>query len=99
MGDKEILMRDDVTKTGNIMLSQPITGLFALSQNARLEGKQNKLKGLNLQLTRAQTAFKTAELYLNVQKSTKMWEVAEASIQAREAQRGDGAIPVSYTHL
>jgi outer membrane protein TolC len=92
MGDKEILMRDDVTKTGNIMLSQPITGLFALSQNARLEGKQNKLKGLNLQLTRAQTAFKTAELYLNVQKSTKMWEVAEASIQAREAPRGDGAI-------
>lgn len=91
VGGKEILMRDDFTKTGNIMVTQPISGLFAISQNARLEGKKDRLSGLNLKLTRAQTAFKTAELYLSVQQSLKMWEVTEASIQAREAQRGDGA--------
>lgn len=92
LGEKEIIVRDDFTKTGSLMLTQPLTGLFALTQNARVEGKQKSLKDLNLKLIMSQVAFKVAELYLNVQQSIKMLEVAEASLEATMAQRKDGEL-------
>ncbi len=92
MGGKEILLRDDQTKIGSITLTQPLTGIFLLSQNARLEGKQKELKSLNHALVERDVAFKTAQLFLNAQQSEKMWQVNQTSIEAREAQRRDGQL-------
>lgn len=92
LGEKEILLRDDMTRTGSLTLTQPLTGLFALTQNARVEGKQRTLKHLNLKLLTTQTAFRVAELYLNVQQSIKMWEIAQSSLEATLAQRKDGEL-------
>ncbi|HXW60642.1 MAG TPA: TolC family protein, partial [Myxococcota bacterium] len=76
---QDILMRDDVIKTGSLTLTQPITGLFALTEKARLEGKQKALKETTFNLTERQIAFKTAELYLRGQQSESMWNVANAN--------------------
>lgn len=91
MNGQEILMRDDVTKMGSLTVTQPLTGLFALWQLASLEGKRKDLKETTWKLSRAQSAFKIAELYLRAQQSARMWEISQASIDASEAQQKDGA--------
>jgi len=90
MGEQEILVRDQVVKTGKIVLTQPITPLFALAQNARLMGKQKNIKESALKLTKAQIAFKVAELYLRAQQSERMWEIAKIGIESSVAQKKEG---------
>jgi outer membrane protein TolC len=86
----EILLRDDITKTGNIILTQPITPLIALFQKARMENKQKNIKESAHKLSKAQSAFKIAELYLRAQQSEQMWEIARSSVQYSIAQKKDG---------
>ncbi|MCA9508772.1 MAG: TolC family protein [Myxococcales bacterium] len=92
LGERELLIKDDRTALGTIKLTQPLSGLFALTQNARIESKQKSVKELNLQLLQSQTAFKIAQLYLNVQQAHKMWEVSKSSLEGRLAQKKDGEL-------
>ena len=89
-GGPPMLLRDETTKSGSLTITQPITGLFALGQRARLETRKQDLKETALSLSKAQMAFKIAELYIKAQQSESMWRIATASIIAREAQKKDG---------
>ncbi len=91
MGPSEMVIREDLARTGSLKLIQPITGLFALAQKARLEGKQRDIKESGLKLTTAQVAFKVAELYLTAQKNEALWKISKASIEAADAQAKEGA--------
>lgn len=87
---QDIMMRDDVTKTGSLVLTQPLTGLFALSQKARLEGTQKEIKQATLNLTESQVAFRAAELFMRVQQNESLLAIAKANSEAAEAQLKDG---------
>ena len=90
LGGQDLLVRDNVVKTGKMVLTQPITPLFALAQNARLMGKQKNIKKSAAVLSKAQVAFKVAELYLRAQQSERMWEIAKVGIELSVAQKKEG---------
>jgi len=90
MGGQDLLVRDDVVKTGKIELIQPLTAIFPLMQNARLMGKQKDIKESAVKLSKAQLAFKVAELYLRAQQSERVWEIAKVSVEASVAQKKEG---------
>lgn len=92
MGGKEVMIRDDVTKTGSLTLTQPLTGIFMLSQVARVESKQTTIKSLNHAQVERDVAFRAAQLFLNAQQAEKMWQVNKVSVEAREAQKRDGEL-------
>lgn len=87
---QDIMMRDKVTKNGSLMLTQPLMGLFGLSQKAMLESRQLEQKRTALNLTESQVAFKAAELFLRAQQNESLWTSAQANSEAATAQLKDG---------
>lgn len=90
-GGNEIVLRPEETKTGSITIAQPITGAFALVDRARMEGTQEDVKDWALTLARSDTAFQTAEAWLQAYLSKKQLEIALASVAAAESQGRDAS--------
>ena len=89
-GGQEIVLRDDHIKTGSVIVAQPITGLWALTEKARFDGVMADIKTHGLELAKAEASYGTAETYLRAGLAERLHEIARASITAAEGQLHDG---------
>lgn len=81
-GNQQIVLRDDVTKTGSLTISQPITGLYALVENGNLNRIQTTYSEEGLRRAKRDSGFTAAESYLRAYQTQEQSVIAEASIAA-----------------
>lgn len=84
-----IKFRDDVTKTGSLTISQPITGLYAAVQYGRFSSMQQDLSFEGLRQTKRDVAFQAAEAFLNAYQAQEQLEITAASLNAAKRQYED----------
>jgi outer membrane protein len=89
-GPSEILIRDDESKIGSLMVAQPITGFFSLMDVAKYEGVNEDMAARNADMGRREVAFGTSELYLRALQAARMVEIAQAATEAARKQAKDG---------
>jgi len=91
MGPTEITLRPEEVKSGSLTLAQPITGLYALAERARMEGSQEDQKDLMLQAARTEVALQTADSWLKAYGAQRQLQIAQASVEAALSQQKDAA--------
>jgi|GEM_PF-1982442 len=84
-----ILLRDDVTKTGSLTVSQTITGLYAAVQYGRFSGLQADLSYEGLRQAKRDTGFQAAEGFLNAYQAQEQDDITAASLNAVKRQYED----------
>lgn len=91
-GDQTITIRDDVTKTGSLTITQPITGLYGLVENGRLNGLQTSFSEEGLRKAKRDAGFMAAESYLQAYQAQEQQAIAGASIAAAKSAYQDAQI-------
>ena len=86
-GEQNLRVREPFTWTGSVMLLQPLTGLIGGLERHKAESLGIDVARLQQDVTRRDTAFKAAELYLRVLEAKRLVDVATASVAALEGQR------------
>ncbi len=84
-----ILLRNDLSKTGSLMVVQPLTSSFALVELAQVEELRAELKDKGLTISKRDLSFSVAELYLQAQQSQMLLELARMAITAVQSQAND----------
>ena len=82
-------VRPDHILDGSLSVTQPVTGLYTNWQRSRVERSAEKIAQLTVDLSGADAAFGTAEVYLRAQQAAEMINISMASIAATEAQVHD----------
>ncbi len=90
-GSQSFIIRDDYTKLLDLQVLQPITGAFALMENARLQGLQEDMSKAGTQITEAELAFQAADSWLRAYQADRQVLISEASIAASESQLKDAS--------
>jgi outer membrane protein TolC len=85
----DILLRDEVSKTGSVTIAQPITGLYAAVQYGRFSNMQQDFSFETLRQTKRDIAFQTAEAFLNAYQAQEQEEITGASLNAARRQYED----------
>lgn len=84
-----ITIRDDVTKTGSLQVVQPLTGLYAVTQYARLGGIQEDLAEEGLTVSKRDAAFNGALNFLDAYKAQEDVAITESSLLAQQSSYKD----------
>lgn len=79
---QNIVIRDDVTKTGSLTVTQPLTGLYGLVEFGNFNSLQAKLSEEGLNRARRDAGYTAAEAYLLAYQAQEQQVIAEASIAA-----------------
>jgi outer membrane protein len=88
-GGADVLVRDDVSKTGSLTVAQPITGLYAAVQYGRFSNMQQDISFEALRQAKRDVAFQTAEAFLNAYQAQEQEVIAAASLNAARRQYDD----------
>jgi len=88
-GENNVIIRDDVTKTGSLTIAQPITGLYAAVQYGRFSSMQQDLSFESLRQAKRNVAFQAAEAFLNAYQAQEQEEISGASLNAAKRQYED----------
>jgi outer membrane protein TolC len=88
-GENNVIIRDDVTKTGSLTLAQPITGLYAAIQYGRFSNMQQDLSFESLRQAKRDVAFQAAEAFLNAYQAQEQEVITGASLNAVKRQYED----------
>ncbi|MCX6130430.1 MAG: TolC family protein, partial [Proteobacteria bacterium] len=89
LGRGPFVLRDDVTKTGSLTVSQTITGLWAAVEYSRMKGKQADLSYEGLRLAKQDAGFGAAEAFLNAYQAQEQERIASSSIETAKRQYND----------
>lgn len=76
------VIRDDVTKTGSLTVTQPLTGLYGLVEFGNYNSLQTKFSAIGLDRARRDAAYTAAEAYLQAYQAQEQEVISEASIAA-----------------
>jgi outer membrane protein len=98
-GPQSITMRPDTVKTGNITVAQPVTGLYAVSEYASLQGVSEDMAEQSLHKSRRDTAFGVAESYLQAYLTEQQEKIAEESLNAAQSQFKDASAMANVGRL
>ena len=90
-GGPPLVARPGQLRSATLAIRQPITGLWPLWEKAKLEGTQEEIAGLDLEIKKIDAAFSAAEAYLRLQEASEKQRIADASIVATESQARDAA--------
>ncbi len=91
-GGNNLLVRDDVIKTGSLVVTQPITGLYGYIENARLSDLQQDLAEENLRSARMGAGFMGAEAFLRAYNAEEQLKIAEGSLAAAQSSANDASV-------
>ena len=86
-----IEMRGETVKQGSLMVTQPVTGLYAVSELANLAGLSSKMADEGLAKARRDTGFAAAEAYLQAYLAIEQERIAAESLQAAQSQFKDAS--------
>lgn len=87
-----LVIRDDVTKNGSLIVTQPITGLYGYIENARLNDLQEDVTEEGLRKARADAGFAGAQAFLNAYAAQEQVAIAEASVNAAQSAFNDANV-------
>ena len=87
-----ITIRDDKTKTGSLIVTQPITGLYGYIENARLNDLQADVSEEELKKARADAGFSGAQAFLNAYAAQEQVVISDASLAAAQSAFGDASV-------
>ena len=88
-GPDVFTIRPNQLRQGDLIVSQPITGLFTAYERASLAGVQKNASELAVASARADAAFGAAEAYRRAQQADEFVRIAEASIASTDSQARD----------
>jgi len=89
-GGPPLEIRPQNIQTATATLTQPITPLYAIYKNAKLEGLKKEVQQQTVDITDAEIGFATAELYVRAQQFWALMELSQARIRSGEAQQKEG---------
>ncbi len=79
------LVRGDTTKSGSLTLAQPITGLYAAVEYAKMNGLQADLSQESLKQAKRDAGYGAAESFLQAYQAQEQVAIAEASVAAAKS--------------
>lgn len=88
---RDLVLRDDRSRTGSITVAQPITGAVTLVELARNEGTLEDLKDLDLDRAKQEASFVTGEAYLRAVAAKQLLTIAETSVTAASSSLRDAS--------
>ena len=86
---RDILLRDDRSRSASVTVAQPLTGAVTLIEVARNEGTLEQLKGLELERAQQDATFQTGEAYLRAKAAKRLLAIAETSVAAAASSLKD----------
>ena len=89
LGPVNYVLRPQTLQEANLVVSQPLLGLFPAAERLGLERKRKEASQLNLNFAKTVTAFEVAQVYRKAQLAREMVHIAEASILATNSQAKD----------
>ncbi|MES2746516.1 MAG: TolC family protein [Bdellovibrionota bacterium] len=91
-GPNPVLLRDDTTKTGSLIVTQPITGLYGYIENARRSGVQEDLSEETLRKERSNAGFAGAEAFLRAYNAQEQVIISESAVAAAQSSANDATV-------
>lgn len=88
---RDIVLRDDHSRTGSITVAQPITGAATLIELARNEGTIEDIKSIDLERAKQDASFTTGEAYLRAIAAKQLLSIAETSVAAASSSLRDAS--------
>jgi outer membrane protein len=85
-GGENFTVRSDFTWLASASLIQPLSGLWPIYENYKLQEMGVDVARVRREATRRDVAFQVTEAYLRILETTKLSEVAAASVQQLTAQ-------------
>jgi outer membrane protein TolC len=87
-----ITIRGDRTKTGSIIVTQPITGLYGYIENARASDLQEEISEEGLKKARADAGFAGAQAFLDAYAAQEQVVIAQASVASAQSAFNDANV-------
>ncbi len=85
-------IRGKESKSGSLIITQPITGLYGYIENARASDVQYEATEEGLRLARSDAGFAGAQAFLNAYATEQQVAIAEASVAANQSSFNDAAV-------
>lgn len=86
------ILRDDVVKTGSLIVTQPITGLYGYIENARRYSLTEDIAEEDLRRERANAGFSGAEAFLRAYNAEEQVRIAEQRVAAAQSSAKDAEV-------
>ncbi|MBF0442229.1 MAG: TolC family protein, partial [Oligoflexales bacterium] len=84
-----MVLRGKVSKTGSLMVAQPITGLYAVYELGKMSGYQKNIAEEGLIKAKRDAAYSAAEAYLQAYSAQEQEIIAKTSLDAAQSQFND----------
>lgn len=91
-GGSEIILRDDVVKTGSLKVTQPITGLYGYIEGARSYSLSEDIAEEDLRTARVQAGFNGALAFLEAFRTEEQVRINEQKFVAAESAARDAEV-------